>query len=228
MGVASAISGGLSAGMGIYQTIQGAKEKKQAKEALENYERQKFENIAKDLQVSKIGADRKLMEQSRLASTQVGALKEGGGRTLIGGLGRVEEGNQNVTKEITGDLDQQRAEISQLEARDNANIRGLQENREIADISALSSQYQSGKQDMNMGIGNVLQGVGSVANQFGSPESGVANPQIEAIPNNITPAGVVPLNKLNSSVSSNYLRNPQFNYGGIGMMKPKNRFVNSN
>jgi len=167
MGIASAVTGGLSAGLGIYQTIAGAKEKKQAQDALENYKRQELENVAKDLQVSTLGADRQLAEQARLASTQVGALQGGGTRALIGGLGKVEAGNQAVNDQITSDLDQQRKEIDRMIATDNANIRGMQENRENADISALSSQYQSGKQDMNMGIGQIVQGVGTVANQFG-------------------------------------------------------------
>jgi hypothetical protein len=164
---ASAITGGLSAGIGLYQTIQGSKEKRDAQKALENYERQKLENVAQDLQVSTLGADRQLAEQSRLASTQIGALQGGGTRALIGGLGRVEAGNQVVNDQVTADLDQQRKDIDRMIASDNANIRGMQENRENADISALSSQYQAGKQDMNMGIGNIVQGVGSVANQFG-------------------------------------------------------------
>lgn len=163
----SAITGGLSAGIGIYQTIQGAKEKRDAQKELENYKRQELENVAEDLQASTLGADRKLAEQSRLASTQIGALQGGGTRALLGGLGRVEAGNQAVNDQITADLDQQRKDIDAMIASDNANIRNMQENRENADINALSSQYQSGKNYMNMGIGNALQGIGSVANQFG-------------------------------------------------------------
>lgn len=206
MGIASGITGGLSAGIGIYQAIQGAKEKRDAQKALENYKRQELENVAEDLQVSTLGADRQLAEQSRLASTQIGALQGGGTRALLGGLGRVEAGNQAVNDQITADLDQQRKQIDQMIASDNANIRSMQENRENADINALSSQYQSGKQDMNMGIGNALQGIGSVANQFGAK-----------LPQETLP-----------TADMRHFERPQFNYGGIGVMKPKNRFVNTN
>lgn len=155
--------------MGLYQTITGAQEKRNAQKSLENYPRQNLQdsNVAKDLQASTLGADRQLAEQSRLASTQIGALQGGGTRALLGGLGRVEAGNQAVNDQITADLDQQQKQIDQMVAQDNANIRNMQENRENADINALSSQYQAGKQDMNMGIGNVVQGIGTVANQFG-------------------------------------------------------------
>lgn len=206
MGIASAVTGGLSAGMGIFQTIQGAKEKRQAEEALANYERQKLENVAQDLQVSTLGADRQLAEQARLASAQIGALQGGGTRALIGGLGKVEAGNQAVNDQITADLDQQRKDIDRMIASDNANIRGMQENRENADISALSSQYQAGKQDMNMGIGNTLQGIGTVANQFGGTG---AKGTADAIGNPTDATSITPNNALSTGVMTST--------GGSGM-----------
>jgi len=226
MGVASAITGGLSAGVGIYQAISGAREKRNAQKALENYKRQELENVAKDLQVSTLGADRQLAEQSRLASTQIGALQGGGTRALIGGLGRIEAGNQAVNDQITADLDQQQKQIDQMVAQDNANIRNMQENRENADINALSSQYQSGKQDMNMGLGNIVQGVGSVANQFGAkmPQE---TPEVESV-NSLTPVGIQSSNQNMPTADMRYFQNPQFNYGGIGVTKPRNRFVTTN
>lgn len=196
MGIASAITGGLSAGMGLYQTITGAQEKRNAQKSLENYKRQELENVAKDLQVSTLGADRQLAEQSRLASTQIGALQGGGTRALLGGLGRVEAGNQAVNDQITADLDQQQKQIDQMVAQDNANIRNMQENRENADINALSSQYQAGKQDMNMGLGNIVQGVGSVANQFG----GTGAKTTDAIGNPTDTTSMTPNNALSTGV----------------------------
>lgn len=197
MGVASAITGGLSAGLGIYQTIQGSKEKRDAQKALENYERQKLENVAQDLQVSTLGADRQLAEQSRLASTQIGALQGGGTRALIGGLGKVEAGNQAVNDQVVAQLDQDQERINQMIASDNANIRGMQENRENADINALSSQYQAGKQDMNMGLGNIVQGIGSVANQFGSAG---AKGTSDAMGSSADATSMTPNNALSTSV----------------------------
>lgn len=227
MGVSSAITGGLSAGLGIYQTIQGSKEKRDAQKALENYERQKLENVAQDLQVSTLGADRQLAEQSRLASTQIGALQGGGTRALIGGLGKVEAGNQAVNNQVVAQLDQDQERINQMIASDNANIRDMQENRENADISALSSQYQAGKQDMNMGLGNIVQGIGSVANQFGpagAKEAEAVQPAEALAPMS---KGIIQSNTM-PTADTRYFQNPQFNYGGIGMFKPKNRFVNTN
>jgi len=51
----------------------------------------------------------------------------------------------------------------------------MQENRENADIAALSSQYQSGKQDQNTGMGNIIQGAGMFGNAFRGMASAGAN-----------------------------------------------------
>lgn len=157
-----------TAGIGLYQTISASKEKRDAQKALEAYQRQQLQNQAENLRVSTLGADLQREEQARLASTQVDALQGGGSRTLVGGLGRVEAGNQAVNQQIGADLDQQQIANDRERMNEEIRIRGMQENRENADIDALSSQYQAGKQDANMGLGNIVQGVGSAINQFAS------------------------------------------------------------
>jgi hypothetical protein len=171
MGVASAITGGLGVGMGIYQTIAGAKEKRDAENALENYQRQELENVQKDRAVSTLGADLQREEAARLASGQISALQGGGTRALVGGLGRVEVGTQNVNQQIGANLDMQQKEIDAAIAQDDANIRSMQEARENADIEGLSSQYMSGKQDQNTGLGNIVMGAGMAANSIGAMNS---------------------------------------------------------
>lgn len=162
--IAQAITGGLGIGMSIYDKIQAAKQQKEAKRALENLQRQKFTNIADGMQVSTLGSDLQKEEQARLASSQVSALQGAGTRGLIGGLGSVEAGNQNVNAKIAADLDMQQKQIDQIRAEDEARIRGMQEQRELADISALSSQYQAGADKSAMSTANAIQGLGMVAN----------------------------------------------------------------
>lgn len=149
------------AGVGLlgsgYQAIKGAKDAKDAQRALENYERQELTNIAEGLQVSTLGADLQREEQARLAATQVGALQGAGARGVIGGLGRVEAGNQQMNRQIGAELDAQQKQIDQMRAQDQANIRSMQEQREQQDVAALSSQYNAGNQMMWQGIGGVAQ-----------------------------------------------------------------------
>lgn len=156
----SAIAGGLSAGVGLYQTIKGAKQSRDAQNALENYQRQQLENVAEGLQVSTLGADLQREEQARLAATQTEALRGGGTRGIIGGLGRVEAGNQAVNRQIGADLDMQQKQIDQMRAEDERRIQGMIEQRQNQDISALSSQYNTGQQNMMSGFGNIIAGTG--------------------------------------------------------------------
>ena len=150
------------AGVGLlgsgYQAIKGAKDARDAKNALDNYKRQELNNVAEGLQVSTLGADLQREEQARLASTQVDALQGAGVRGVIGGLGRVEAGNQMMNRQIAADLDAQQKQIDQMRAQDEASIRGMQEQREVNDIAGLSSQYNAGNQMMWQGIGGVAQG----------------------------------------------------------------------
>ncbi len=163
-----------TAGIGLYQTIAGSKEKRDAAKALEAYQRQQLTNQAENLRVSTLGADLQREEQARLAATQVGALQGGGTRALVAGLGRTEAGSQAVNQQIAAGLDEQQIAIDKEKMNEDIRLRGMQENRENADIDALSSQLQAGKQDMNMGLGNMVQGVGSAVNQF-APKPTEAN-----------------------------------------------------
>lgn len=151
---AIAATGALASGI---QAISGAKQRRDAKNALENYQRQELENVAEGLQVSTLGADLQREEQARLASSQVGALQGAGARGLLGGLGRVEAGNQMMNREIAANLDAQQKQIDQMYAQDQANIRGMQEQREMSDIAGLSSQYNAGNAMMWQGIGGIAQ-----------------------------------------------------------------------
>lgn len=162
--IASGVIGGIGS---VYQAVQGAKERREAQDALNHYKRQELTNVADGLQVSTLGSDLQRNEQSRLASSQISALQDGGTRSLIGGLSRVEAGNQRVMQQTGADLDMQQKQIDQMRAEDEARIRSMQENREQNDINALSSQLQSGKQDMYSGIGSGIQAVGMLGGAFG-------------------------------------------------------------
>lgn len=164
----SLISGGLGTGIGLYQTINGAIQTREAREALENYERQELQNMAEGLQVSTLGSDLAREEAGRLAMGQVDALQGGGQRALLGGLGRVEARNTDLNRQIGADLDKQQMNIDQQVLAENQRIRQMQEQRENADIAALSSQINTGNQNMISGAGNVIQGAGMIGNVLGT------------------------------------------------------------
>lgn len=206
-----------SAGVGLlgsgYQAIKGAKDARDAKNALDNYKRQEFNNIAEGLQVSTLGADLQREEQARLASSQVDALQGMGARGVIGGLGRVEAGNQMVNRQIAADLDAQQKQIDQMRAQDEANIRSMQEQREIQDIAGLSSQYNAGNQMMWQGIGGVAQsamaGLGALGKS--NESTGGLNKTAEQTTNTLDTSS----NKMSEAFSG--LNNTLTRTGGSGL-----------
>lgn len=154
---AAAIAGGVGLLGSGFQAIKGAEQSAQARRELENYQRQQLENAYENVQVSTLGADLQREEQARLAASQTEALQGAGVRGLIGGLGRVEAGSQVMNAQIGADLDRQQQAINQAIAQDEAQIRAMQEQREMQDVSALSSQYNAGQQMFMSGLGGLGQ-----------------------------------------------------------------------
>lgn len=239
MGVATAISGGLGVVGGLAQTLQAAKQEKEASRALENYERQQLTNVAKNLEVSTLGADIQRQEQSRLASGQIDALRGGGTRALLGGLGRIEAGNQAVNRQIAADIDMQQKQIQQQQAEDEARIRAMRENRENADVAALSSQVQAGRQDMWGGIGNVVRGVGMAGQAIGQMRNANASmSQAEGgyttsgtpvtIPNTYSTPSNLRFANESMNVTPPILTNPAYNPMNFGPQNAINPFLSPN
>ena len=156
MGVATvtAIAG---IGMSAYQAHQGAKEKKEAKRALEKRQNQKLENVHEDEQVVTRGTDLRKEQQNVLQAQQMQTLAGAGARGIVGGLGRVEAGSQAVNREVGVNLENQQAQINQRISNDNATLRGMREDRDNRDVQALSSQYNAGNQQMWQGLSGVTQ-----------------------------------------------------------------------
>lgn len=163
--ITTASIGVLGAG---YQAYKGSQDARDAKRAINNYKRQDLTNVADNLQVSTLGADLQREEQARLAATQVSALQGSGSRGVIGGLGRVEAGNQQMNRQIGAELDTQQKQIDQMRSQDEANIRTMQEQREQQDLAGLSSQYNAANQMMWEGIGGIAQSGMSMAGSFGT------------------------------------------------------------
>lgn len=154
IGTVSAVMG---VGMGLAQAIGGARQARKAREALENYQRQRLTNVADELSVYTKGAELQREESARMGASAVDALQEGGARNLIGGLGQLQQNQQLMNRQIGADLEGQQARIDAVRAQDSARIQGMQEQREQQDINALSSQFNAGQQQMWQGIGGVAQ-----------------------------------------------------------------------
>lgn len=154
--VTSAVIGAAGLGMSAYQAIDGANRSKKAQRELNNYERQELNNAFENIQISTMGSDLLREENARTTANLVDATQMGGARTIIGGIPRIVGTTNDINQEAAKMLDDQVRQREYAIAQDNARIEGITENRDMANISALSSQVEAGRQDMWSGFGSAL------------------------------------------------------------------------
>jgi hypothetical protein len=177
---------GITAGAGALTAVTGAisafsemgAKKKIAKE-IKNMKAIPLTNIADGMQVSTRGADLQREEQARVAASQLGTLQEGGSRSLIGGIGRVAAGNQDVNARIGANLDEQENNIQNVRAQDEGRIQTAQRQDQANKLAALSSQYGASSQGVMQGIGNTIAGVGAVGNAFANGTGGTSKTKVK-------------------------------------------------
>ena len=94
IGTATAIALGVSAAASTAQAVSGAARASKAKKALENFQRQELKNVTEGMRVSTLGAELQTQEAQRRFATGVEALRSGGVRGVVGGLGTMEQQQQ--------------------------------------------------------------------------------------------------------------------------------------
>jgi hypothetical protein len=151
----------VGAGVSAYSAINSANKQKKAERALNNLESPQATNVAENLKVSTLGADLRTQEAGRTSATAVDALRGGGARAIIGGIGAVQANNDLIAMENAKNLDDQQQEIERLKAEDERRIQGIDEQKYQQDVSALSSQINSANEAKQQGIANSLQSLGS-------------------------------------------------------------------
>ena len=181
IGTATAIALGVSAAASTAQAVSGAARASKAKKALENFQRQELRNVTEGMRVSTLGAELQTQEAQRRFATGVEALRSGGVRGVVGGLGVMEQQQQQLQQQISADLDQQQQQIEQARAQEEANIRAMQEQRDSSQIAGLGAEIAAGRQAVNAGLTGLAQtglaaatmGVGEGAGAVGDVVSGI-------------------------------------------------------
>ena len=164
--ITGAVIGGVSALGGGYQAIQGAKQARDARNALNALPIPELQNAYAGMQVSQLGANLQREEGSRQFATSVDALRSGGIRGIVGGLGQISEQQNTQNRQIAANLDEQQRQISMAQAEDDARIRAMKEQRYQGDVAALSSQVSAGQASKMQGIQGAIQGLTSGAQMF--------------------------------------------------------------
>lgn len=147
---------------GVAKTVIGARQAKKAREAIKNYRRQELKNAYSDLEVSTLSADLQREELARTSASSVQALRSGGVRGVIGGVGSVQESNALQSRAIGADLDRQQQQIDQLRASDEVRIQQMQETREQEDLRGLGQQLAVGQQNVMGGISDIAGAAGAM------------------------------------------------------------------
>lgn len=165
--VATAITGGVQAATGIAGGIskffEGRKMQRNAQTMIDNFEWNDLKNVHENQQVSTLGADLQREENARNNATSINALQNAGTRGLVGGLGRVQAQNNLSNRQIAANLDEQQKQIDYATAEDNANIRGMIEQRQTNELQGYGQMLSTGMGMKYGGIGDIINGLGAGA-----------------------------------------------------------------
>ena len=189
-----AIMGGIGLAKGAYDTVQASKEKKKRQAELDAYQRQKLEdsNVYKKMQISTIGSDLMREESSRNIATAMNSIGNAGTRAIIGATPKLVAEQNNVDRAIQKELDDQVQKRDYAIAGDDAQIRGMQEQREYQDLAGLGNAIDTARQDQNMGMNTMLNGLmAGASGMSGSIGGGAAKANSAITPASaITPIGI--------------------------------------
>lgn len=152
------ITSAVSTGLSVYQTIKADKDKKEAKEELENYERQELDNAYKGMSkypteafgMRKDAADVELATMANIAS------RSGRGLAIAGRAG---DTYNRRARELSADQEKYQYERDKLIATGEFEVQRMTEDRENQDIAGYANLYGAADQNKNnalISLGNSL------------------------------------------------------------------------
>jgi len=187
MAIPLIVAAGVAAAGSIAQAVSGATRASRARKALENFQRQELRNVTEGMRISTLGAELQTQEAQRRFATSVEALRSGGVRGLVGGLGAVEQQQQAAQQQIATGLDVQQQQIEQMRAQDEANVRAMQEQRESSQIAGLGAEMAAGRQQVQAGLQGLVQtGLSAATMGLGSAAGAASGAQAAAGGTNFT------------------------------------------
>lgn len=144
----AAVTGSLiAAGTAAYTIAQAEKQKKDAKRALNDYERQDLENAFEDVQISTLGSDLLREESQRTTAGAVDAARNAGVRGIVGAIPQIAGAQNDLNRDAQRYLDDQFMKREYAKAGDEQNIRALQEEREYQDLAGIGTLMNVGAQN---------------------------------------------------------------------------------
>lgn len=162
MAMATAAQGAIGLVGGAAKFFEGRKMQRQAQQLIDNFEWRDLENAYTNKQVSTLGSDLMREENSRAMATATGALREGGSRALIGGLGKVVSQSNTMNRQIAANLDEQQKALDLAAAADDVRIRSMVEERQANELAGYGEMLQQGRSMKNAGFSEGLNAIGTL------------------------------------------------------------------
>lgn len=157
----------LSAGAATAQTVSANKDRKRAKQAMDNFETIEIENAYKNLAPSTAGEELQAETVARQSATMSEQASKSGARgvAFAGDIGEFE--TQNM-RQISSYLDQRQKEYQTLLAQGEMQAQGLRLQQENAELAGIGNLYNVAQQNMASGINSLANTGISAAGMLGS------------------------------------------------------------
>jgi hypothetical protein len=147
--------------MGAAKFFSGRAQQRKGEKFINNFKWQELKDPYGDLSVSTLGADMRKEEASRTTATSVDALSQGGARTLLGGLGKAQDSNNQVNKDIAAGLDEQQKNLDKLSAGQMVANQTAIEKRQGDELAGYGQMMNQGMAMKSQGMDNAINAVGA-------------------------------------------------------------------
>lgn len=172
--MAGAIGGAIS---GFSDIKQGKAIEKAGQQGIDNFEWQDLSNPYKELTASTVGADMQREEAARNAATSVNALRSGGVRGIVGGVGRVQAQNNLVNKEIAAKVDEDTKQIQMAAAGQDVYNQNMIEKRQQDELAGYGNMVDVGRDMRRQGAASLV-AAGTAIDEAGEKVVGALFPSV--------------------------------------------------
>lgn len=142
----------IGTGLSAYQISEGQKQKKRAQSELDKYQRVELNNAYENIPISTVGSDLMREQTSALSADMIDVARNSTPRVAMGMMPSIQANINKNNQETRAYIDNQITNRNYAVAGDNIRIQGVKEGRDNQNINALSTQIQSGRQDMWSGF----------------------------------------------------------------------------
>lgn len=221
MAIATAAQGAIGLVGGAAKFFEGRKMQRQAQQLIDNFEWRDLENAYTNKQVSTLGSDLMREENSRAMATATGALREGGSRALIGGLGKVVSQSNTMNRQIAANLDEQQKALDLAAAADDVKIRSMIEQRQSDELAGYGEMLQQGRSMKNAGFSEGLNAIGGLGVGLAGSFSGLSS-----VPQTMSSEELTPLSGGMRGVVLPTYSSPLSNISGVSQLENLTKYSN--